>query len=378
MPIPSWPRRPEQLLLVVITTLAAACSQPQDDAADVGGVRFAFASDSGLFGKDDDRSGGVAIADLGGRGINDVFVVNGRHWEEDNLLLRNDGSGVVFQQETVGLTANTGYRACPGDVDNDDDIDVVVARDGPPPAVYVNSGDGRLNEVSDVGRPTASRDCVVRDLNNDGYLDAVFSERGGQSYALLGPLLESPRRVDLFEGPAVSVGAGDVDGDGLADIAFSLRGSGSVALLLQSADGAFTTTTLYGSADEESRAVAVHDLDGDGRAEVILAGLTAPSHVLGFTGNALVSKHEFKNLASASAVTVADLNVDGQDDIVFGVRGRNVVAVAKGDGYILTTLPGLDATTYAVAAGDLNGDGVPDLVFANSGDKNEIVLSHVE
>lgn len=365
-------------LVLMPLGLASGCVLPQNQMLDASGVRYSFESKSGLFGNRRDRTGGVAIADLTGSGFNDVFVVNGRHWEEDNVLLRNDGSGVAFESEIVGLTPSTGYGACPGDVDNDGDVDVVVARDGPAPAVYVNSGRGAFSDVVEIGRPTASRDCALADLTGDGVLDAVFSERGGQSYALIGPLLEKPRRVDVFKGPAVSVSSGDVDGDGLVDIVFSLRGAGSVALVKQKTDGSFAAPELFGSAAEESRAIASHDMDGDGVSEIIVAGLTGPSFILSFAGSTPVIAYEFRGIDRASAVTVADLNGDGRSDIVFGTRGRNVVAIADGDGFKLAVVPGIKATTYDVATGDLNGDGVADLVFVNSGKRNEIVLSVVD
>ncbi|MEL6449404.1 MAG: VCBS repeat-containing protein [Pseudomonadota bacterium] len=351
---------------------------PQNQTLDVGGVRYTFESKRGLFGSRQDRTGGVAIADITGSGLNDIFVVNGRHWEEDDVLLTNKGAGTVFDAQIVGPAPSTGYGACPGDVDNDGDIDVVVARDGPSPAVYVNSGRGDLSSVVEIGRPTASRDCTLTDLNGDGVLDVVFSERGGQSYALIGPLLDAPRHVDVFKGPAVSVSAGDIDGDGLVDIAFSLRGTGSIALLRQKPDGSFAAPEIFGSAEEESRAIASHDLDGDGVSEIIVAVLTGPSYILSFSGGAPAIAYTFQGVDRASAVTVSDLNNDGRSDIVFGARGRNVVALADGDGYRLEPLPGIKATTYDVATADLNGDSMPDLVFVNSGKQNEIVLSSVD
>ena len=149
----------------------------------------------------------------------------------------------------------------------------------------------------------------------------------------------------------------------------------SVALLRQNTDGSFGPFEVFGSAAEESRALASHDIDGDGTSEIVLAGLTGPSRILKFAGGALVTSHVFEGVDTASAVAVADLNDDGQDDFVFGVRGRNVVVLAKGEVYETVVLPGIEATTYDVATGDLNGDSVPDLVFANSGAKNEILLS---
>lgn len=368
-------RRMVHYLLIVLSAMAAGCGKPQDQTLNIGGVSYTFSSETSLFGERHDRTGGVAIANLGVDGVNDIFVVNGRHWEEDNVLLRNQHSALEFDEQIIGLAPNTGYGACPGDVDNDGDMDVIVARDGPPPAVYINSGNRTFTKVFDIGRPTSSRDCAVGDLNGDGSLDAVFSERGGQSYALLGPLLNSPERIDLYEGPAVSASTGDVDGDGLVDIAFSLRGVASIALLRQKTDGTFGPFEVYGSAAEESRAIASHDVDGDGASEIVLAGLTGPSRILDFVDGALTTSHVFEGVDTASAVAVADLNNDGQDDFVFGIRGRNVVVLAKGQVYKTVVLPGIEATTYDVATGDLNGDSVPDLVFANSGAKNEILIS---
>lgn len=364
-----------RMLPLLVPFILFGCVTGGIDSTSQSGVSFEVSKDKGLFGGRRERTAGIAVADFDGDLDNDIIVINGRHWEEDNYVLFNDGSGREFQREKASAEPHTGYGVCTGDFDSDGDLDAVVARDGPPPALYVNDGAGAFSQIEDIGRSTYSRDCFVIDIDGDAHLDAIFSERGGQTYALLGPLNEDPASLDLMEGPVVGVAAGDVDGNGLVDIVLSLRGPATFALVRQVADREFEDPIIFGPPDEQSRALTVADLDGDGSAEIVVAVVSGTSKVISLEDGALNVDMEFTEITRATAVAMADLNQDGKADIVFGTPRRNVAVIASDTGFETVTLPGLRADTYDVAIGDLNGDQWPDIVFANSRSKNEILLS---
>ena len=82
------------------------------------------------------------------------------------------------------------------------------------------------------------------------------------------------------------------------------------------------------------------------------------------------SKTDFATGAEPVAIAVADLNGDGQPDLVVANANANTVSVllATGTG---SFGPRTDFATgaypNAIAVADLNGDGHPDLVVANAG-----------
>ena len=144
------------------------------------------------------------------------------------------------------------------------------------------------------------------------------------------------------------------------------------------------------STAKEYTSVAVADLNGDGRPDVITCYFpltSAPPHP-GYVAvylqdpnrpGAFLSPEIYSVGSDPQFVAVADLNGDGKPDIVAanvvlaaGAGGANSVSVLlqdpTGSGHFL------DATNYAlgnapnaVAIGDLNGDGKPDLAVADSG-----------
>src|SRR5579863_3305714 len=132
---------------------------------------------------------------------------------------------------------------------------------------------------------------------------------------------------------ATSVAVADVNGDGKPDLLVANAwaciegcGKGSVGVLLGNGDGTFQTAVTYGSGGLEAISVAVADVNGDGKPDLLVANECAG-------GN-------------CDAVAVLLGNGDGTFQ----------TAVTYGSG-------GLEATYVTVA--DVNGDGKPDLLVAN-------------
>ena len=122
-----------------------------------------------------------ALGDLDGDGKVDVFLPS----TDANIVLRNDGTGRLFDDTAfvLGATPGAGHSATIVDLDLDTLPDVVVANPGGRIGVYRNDGAGRLFDY-------------------------------GGSLVPIGPA-----RSD-----ALSVSAGDVDGDGDPDL-FVSRGA---------------------------------------------------------------------------------------------------------------------------------------------------------
>jgi len=184
---------------------------------------------------------------------------------------------------------------------------------------------------------------------------------------------------------------GDVNRDGLADL---VTGGPESTILLATPAGTFTRAPespfAVGSGAEPT-SVTIADFDRDGNPDLAFAdcglacGGSGASRVSLFLGD---GKGHFSEapgspfptgLTDTSTIAGADLNGDGQPDVVVG--GLAAVAVLLGDGHGgLEPAAGSPAVTGStrpvldLAVGDLNADGLPDVVTANGIDRTVTAL----
>jgi hypothetical protein len=173
---------------------------------------------------------------------------------------------------------------------------------------------------------------------------------------------------------ADAVAIGDVDGDGRDDVVltttqyFDEENDNKIFVYLQQRDGtlAAPVKTSYSGGNETGLALA--DLDGDGGREILVgsrAGLTV------FKWNRLERLRRLRTYGGATApyeitdVAVLDVDRDGHPDIV-GQTWSYGATVFFGDGHggirNQVLLPTPVEGYDDIKSGDLNGDGYPDLV----------------
>ena len=317
-------------------------------------------------------------------------------------------SGILGAQPSTPLFSPVVHYNSPGrgsasvavaDLNGDGKPDLVVASIlGGPLGVLLGNGDGTFQTAVGTGGPAFS--VAVADLNGDGKPDLVVTTLTSTIGVLLGngdgsfgP--EVPYPSGGFVSTAVAIS--DVNGDGRPDLVVTNEEGqvfgGLVDVLLGNGDGTFQPAVTYPSGGGDAWSIVVADVNGDGKADLIVANVCdisscthgAVTVLLGNGNGAFATAATYDSGGiQAFSVAVADVNGDGKLDIaVVNGQSDNVgVLVGNGDGTFqpAVTYPAggsLGEGAHSLALADVNGDGEPDLVLAYcNSNQNGCVASH--
>ena len=137
-----------------------------------------------------DHGNGIAVADVDGDGLYDIYFVN-QHGE--NELWKNLGGGKfknITSEAGVGMAGRISVTASFADIDNDGDQDLFVTtvRDGN--VLFENDGHGHFKDISKeagVDLAAHSSGAVFFDYDNDGLLDLFVCNVGRYTADTRGP-----------------------------------------------------------------------------------------------------------------------------------------------------------------------------------------------
>jgi Big-like domain-containing protein/VCBS repeat protein len=311
----------------------------------------------------------VAIADVNGDGKLDLVVANcgpsgsggcGSTVHGVVSVLLGNGDGTFQAAVTYDSGGLNAFSVAVADVNGDGTADVLVASDRD---VYYNSTSGMLGVLLGNGDGTfqkavtyltgglGSTSVVVVDVNRDSKLDLLIANGackpnnnyGGCVGVLLGNgdgTFQPVVTYDSGGGETSSVAVADVNGDGKLDLLVTnwfCLSPNAVVVLLGNGDGTFQAAVSYGSGGETAWSIAVADVNGDGKPDLLVANQCA-----------------------------------GNTPCTTDAKGFVGVLLNNGDGTFQPALPYYSGGVYAVflVATDINGDGRPDIVVVNRGRSN--------
>ena len=331
-----------------------------------------------------ETSANASLGDLDNDGDLDIVLAKGRHWPLQNRILFNDGKG-NFEAQNLGTVPDRSYAAVLGDLDGDRDLDIVVSNDNPDDKkVYRNEGHGRFVLAGTWGEPSwNTRNIVLGDLNGDHHLDLVVANRKSLSYILVNDghgNFQPNRWIPIPSESATTIVVADFNGDGLLDLAVPHRDGGVSRVLYNDNTMSFRTTSTFGPEVSSTRACAAGDLNRDGATDLIVGDDRLGTSILlndghgSFSGAIPVGQPKLV----AYAIATGDMNHDQHLDLIVGyASGGSRVFLNDGTGARFEEISIGDGkgSVYGIAIGDLNSDGRNDIVQARSDAANSVYFN---
>ncbi len=241
------------------------------------------------------------------------------------------GETLQYQFHAYSPAFTSGVRVALGDVTGDGVSDIVVApASGVAPICLFDGTNGEiLRSFFPYSQEFAGGISIaVGDVNGDGRAE-IFAGLASQGGAIRvfdgqtgGVLAAYYAFAPHFDG-GLNIAAADVDGDGRAEVVASpASNAGPAVRVLEALSGrVHSAFYVYDVSFSGGVNLAAGDLDGDGKAEVIVAPASQAgppiSVVDGLTGVVRWSFYAFSaHFSGGISIATSDLNGDGRADIV--------------------------------------------------------------
>ena len=289
----------------------------------------------------------------------------------------------------------TTYDIAFGDVDGDNDPDIVLGNQGQN-RIYLNDGRGKFTDFTASKMPKdgdRTYGLALGDVDNDRDLDLICANDQGQNKLYFndgtGKFTDATAsRIPNSRGPTFEMDLGDIDRDGDLDLVFAVAGTAN-QLLLNDGKGKFTevTTTQIPNTAGWTEDLTFGDVDGDGDLDLVCGNRSQNSLFLNdgkgnFTD--VTASQMPKNLGWTNKVALADVDGDKDLDLVSAtVRGtvlQNSLFLNNGKGSFsdltASLMPKDMAITTDITTGDVDGDGDLDLIFGNHNGQNVLYMNN--
>ena len=272
------------------------------------------------------------------------------------------------------------------DIDNDGDMDIVSGSAGDNTiAWYENDGasDPSWSAVDIATNAQGVRCVFVADIDNDGDMDIVSANYGndkvvwyennngdGSSW--------SAANIDTGVNNPQGVFVADIDNDGDMDVVSASAGDDMIAWYENdNGDGSSWTGAQIDDDALAARSVFAADMDNDGDMDIVSASQNDNTIAWYENNNGDGSSWSAENIATnangAKNVFVADMDNDGDLDIVSASSGDNTIAWYENDGAPDPSWSAVDIAisadgAYSVFVADMDNDGDMDIVSASQDD----------
>jgi len=304
----------------------------------------------------------------------------------------------------TGSLSGSSMNALAVDIEQDGDLDLVIASQGPN-KILLNNGSGEFSILSNsiLDRFNFnSQDVAVADFNGDSRFDLFFGNAADQTtsqtnefYLNLGNVSFSN---DLGQIPVTGISnsslARDLNRDGFIDIL--IGNSGQNILLINNGNARFFDQTgqRLPSRFDLTRDIEVGDITGNGFPDIIVANENDDNRVLANNGSGIYLDQTGSRLPVISAieetreVELADVDGDGDLDIYYsnvrifesGADPQDRLLINNGQGVFSdvtsSQLPQKTSNTFDTDFLDIDSDGDLDILTGNFNGGVQVFLNN--
>ncbi|MGE3850890.1 MAG: FG-GAP-like repeat-containing protein [Planctomycetota bacterium] len=298
---------------------------------------------------------------------------------DNGVGTRANGFGYILFSAVTNYTATTNPRGnAAGDFNHDGHLDVAQA-DGftGRVAILLGNGAGGFGAPTQYDTGANSEGVACADFNHDGHLDLAVSDTTNHNLAILlgdgtgafAPAAGSPVSTGAYPTRIVAI---DVDHNGTIDLATANFQSSTVTVLLGAGDGTFSEAPLspFGTGNAPY-AIAAADVNLDGNMDLVAgcSSLSVFSTLLGDGTGGFAAAMNTSSSTSCRGLSIADFNRDGIPDVVSVHWTGDRVRVFLGTGNGTFTAGMNDNTVdspWGVTVGDFDRDGAIDIAVGTA------------
>jgi len=331
-------------------------------------------------------SNALRAGDIDGDGDLDVAVAAGRgdtvYWFENM-----GGDGLSWIRRTVDDTLKLPNSIEVVDMDADGDLDLLGTDAVDDLVRWWKNVDGAgtqwTSQTIDNSFAGASS-AVAADFNGDGLIDLAGAAADGFDivwWQNKAPHREADFPTETIVSDAVSeaheVFPVDINRDGELDLIVASGGNGTVYWYEKRPDGLLYDQRVVTDDANGVTGVWADDLDSDGDIDVMAASV-GDDALRWYENNGSNPPLFFRRILSVDAtdpvsITAADLDADGDVDIVSASRGDDTISVWTNLGgwpasFFRTIISSSADSVRSVRVGDINGDGHLDILSASRND----------
>ncbi|MBN1897959.1 MAG: VCBS repeat-containing protein [Spirochaetes bacterium] len=221
----------------------------------------------------------LSLGDIDMDGDLDIVVIGNDGGTKDLKIYTNNGYGNFSNAQQISLNIDEGDLNL-GDIDSDGDFDIVIIGKtnvgGPPPRIfqfYTNNGNGNFNLFNNINPGIFEGDMVFGDVDGDNDIDLVIAGYMGGSDTLSftnnGTGIFNQYQDIALAATDGSISLGDIDSDG--DLDLIVTGGGNFNVYTNNGYGLYY---LYHSLNPgvQYSSIQMGDIDSDNDIDLVMTG----------------------------------------------------------------------------------------------------------